>query len=184
MESDKKINQQNGFTKIVVTIINKIDLVSEVTGKAVSFLLLGLIFVVVQEVVRRYVFDSPSAVSVELSKFIYSAVFLLSGAYALSQKAHISLDDVIYQKLSPRLQATLNLVTYLLFFFIFVGALLWTTADSALRSWLIKETTGSVWNPPYYPIKAIVPLSVSLLMLQGFANFIRSLVYLIKGVEI
>jgi TRAP-type mannitol/chloroaromatic compound transport system permease small subunit len=159
-----------------------IDGISEFVGKAASYLLILLVIVVVQEVVRRYFFNMPSPVAMELSRFLHSAIFLLAGAYTLSKNSHIAL-DVVQKKFTPRTRAFVDMLTSILFF-LFLSVLFWTSAEAARTSWSIKETTGSAWNPPYYPLKAVVPISIFLLLLQGIANFIRNFIFWIKGVRI
>ncbi len=53
----------------------------------------------------------------------------------------------------------------------------------AWRSVLIKETAGSAWDPPVYPIKVALAVGVFLLLLQGTAKLIRDLHLAIKGRE-
>jgi len=162
--------------------LSAIDRISEVTGKVVSLLIFPLILIVVQEVIRRYFFKAPTSVSYELSTFIYAAHFLLGAPFVLLIGGHMKI-DLFSGRLSPRVMAGLDAVLYIFLFFFYIAALLWVTSIMAFDSWTIRETTGSVWDPPYYIIKAVVPLSVFLLMLQGIADFIRKAIFAIKGVK-
>ena len=177
-----KGGDEHPYLRRLSRCLSVIDGISEFVGKTASYLLILLVVVVVQGVVRRYFFNMPTPVAMELSRFLHSAVFLLAGAYALAKNSHIAL-DVVQKKLPPRARAFVDLVTSALFF-LFLFVLLWTSAEAAYHSWLIRESTGSAWNPPYYPIKAIVPVSIFLLLMQGIANFIRNFVFCIKGVRI
>jgi TRAP-type mannitol/chloroaromatic compound transport system permease small subunit len=63
---------------------------------------------------------------------------------------------------------------YLLFFFPAVGSLLYFSSGFALRSWKMLEVgSESMWQPPIYPFKTILPLAAALLLLQGTAEFVR-----------
>jgi len=47
----------------------------------------------------------------------------------------------------------------------------------------MKETTWSVFAPPVYPVKTVILISFSLLLLQGISECIKN-IYIIKGVEL
>ena len=88
--------------------------------------------------------------------------------------------DVIYMRLSLRLRAILDVVTFSLFL-TFVGVLLWQTWEYALVALSKLETSNSVWSPPVYPVKMLMPIGAFMLLLQGVAKFIRDLYILFTG---
>jgi TRAP-type mannitol/chloroaromatic compound transport system permease small subunit len=45
----------------------------------------------------------------------------------------------------------------------------------AWTSFLQRETTGSPWDPPIWPVKMAIALAGVLLLLQGIANLLREL---------
>jgi TRAP-type mannitol/chloroaromatic compound transport system permease small subunit len=48
----------------------------------------------------------------------------------------------------------------------------------------VRETSGSAWDPPVYPLKVALAFGVALLLLQGIAKFIRDLHLAVKGKEL
>ena len=48
----------------------------------------------------------------------------------------------------------------------------WTAAADAIRG---REATATLWGPPIGHFKLMVPVGAALLILQGLANWIRSL---------
>jgi len=82
--------------------------------------------------------------------------------------------DILYNRLSLRGQAIIDLVTSI-FFFIFVGLIVWTGWEAGWRSLQIGEASDSSWGPPIYPIKLIIPVGGFLLLIQGVAKFITDL---------
>ena len=75
----------------------------------------------------------------------------------------------------------LDIVTYILFFFPFLFVILYEGIKYAANSWAMRETSWSVFAPPLYPIKTVIPVMAFLLLIQGVAVFLRQLHIAIKG---
>ncbi|MEW6425441.1 MAG: TRAP transporter small permease subunit [Bacillota bacterium] len=159
--------------------LHLIDLVSEWTGKLSAFLIVVLSFVVGYEVISRYVFKHSTAWASEASAMLFGAYIILGGAYTLSVGGHINM-DLIYQRLSKRQKALMDIVTFW-FFALFCVVLVWKGGERAWYALKNLEHSGSLWNPPVYPIKLLLPVGAFLLLLQGVAKFIRDAVTLVGG---
>ncbi|MFC1929779.1 TRAP transporter small permease subunit [Chloroflexota bacterium] len=160
-------------------LLRTIDTISDKTGKFFSHFFLLMIVSLIFEIVARYVFNRPTFWAHETSLFIFGTIGIMGGAYALRHGAHVKV-DVIYGRMSPRLQATFDTVTATLFF-IFIGILVWRGTGMAVQSWLTLEHTPSVWGPPLYPLRTFVPIGAFFLLLQGLAKFTRDLIFAISG---
>lgn len=156
--------------------------ISEWSGRGVSIVLFLLVGVLTYEVITRYVFNSPTIWAHQLSLFLFGTIGMIGGAYVLLHKAHVNL-DILYSRLSRRKQAILDLITAPLFFFIII-LMIWAGGSFALRSWTILEPSSTVWAPPIYPFKTIIPLGAFLLLLQGVAKFIRDHYFITHGKEL
>jgi TRAP-type mannitol/chloroaromatic compound transport system permease small subunit len=162
-------------------VLRFIDHLSEWTGKASAFLVLALSLVIGYEVVARYIFNRPTIWAHEFSAMIFGAYLALGGAYILSTSGHVNM-DLIYVCLSPRKKALIDIITFW-FFALFCVAIVWKGGDTAWYSLKIREEARTTWGPPLYPIKMVLPIGASLLLLQGIAKFIRDAIILIKGSE-
>ncbi len=151
-----------------------IDGLNDRAGKIFSVLCIFMIAVLMWEVVFRYFLNKPTIWAHETTTMLFGAYIILGGGYTLRHHAHVSM-DILYNRLSLRGRAILDLVSSPLFF-LFCGLILWYGARNALYSLSIFETTGTYWNPPWYPLKLTVPLGAFLITLQGFAKFIRDLI--------
>ena len=156
-----------------------IDGISRWTGQIAAFMILFLIVLVVFEVVARYAFNRPTLWAHETSTMIFGAFFMLGGAYTLYLRGHVNV-DVIYGKFRPRIKAALDIATSSLFF-LFVVFLLLKGIDFALPSIIKQETSYTVWAPPLYPLKAVIPVAAALLILQGVAKLVRDILILLRG---
>ncbi len=100
----------------VERFLHTIDGISTWVGKAAAWLIIALMAVVCLEVFKRYLLNAPTAWIFDLNNMLYGSLFMLCGAYALAQNAHVR-GDFLYSSMRPRTQATLDLVLYFVFFF-------------------------------------------------------------------
>lgn len=156
--------------------------ISEWSGRGVGIALFLVVGVLTYEVITRYVFNSPTIWAQQLSLFLFGTIGMIGGAYVLLHKAHVNL-DILYSRVSRRKQAILDLITAPLFFFIII-LMIWAGGSFALRSWAILEPSSTVWAPPIYPFKTIIPVAAFLLLLQGIAKLIRDHYFITHGREL
>lgn len=165
--------------KGVNSLLHFIDNISKWTGRVVSFLIVALTFLICFEVVARYLLNRPTIWIHETSAMVFGTYIIMGGAYTLYTGGHVNM-DVVYGHLPPKGKAIIDVITFW-FFLLFCGALLWMGGDSAWRALRNFEHSGSIWNPPIYPIKLMMPIGVFLLFLQGLAKFVRDVVTIAKG---
>jgi len=157
------------------------DRISTWAGKACAWLILGLMLLVCIEVFKRYILNAPTSWIYDADNMMYGTLFMMCGAYALAQNAHVR-GDFLYSSMRPRTQATLDLVLYIAFFIPGILGLIYAGYDYALQSWLIREHSNvTSEGPPVYQFKAVIPVAGVLVMLQGFAEIVRCVVCLRTG---
>ena len=158
-----------------------IDRMNELIGKAISYLILILVGVIVYEIVARYFFNSPTIWAHEISQMVYGAYVILLGGYLQQRKGHVNV-DILYLRFKPRTRAIIDLFTWLLFF-AFCGVILVKGGEMAWDSFLYREADSTVFAPPIYPLKMLIPLGGLLLLLQGLVKYIGDLKLAITGKE-
>jgi TRAP-type mannitol/chloroaromatic compound transport system permease small subunit len=152
-----------------------IDRISGVSGLIAAWLIVPLIGAMCYEVVARYVFHAPTIWAYELTYLLTGAGWLLGMAFTLSRGAHIRI-DVVYLNLSPRVQAWIDVLCYLVLLLPFLIWLTSTLDDRAIAAFRSGEKTGqSAWNPPLWPFRAVFFISFALLCLQVIAEILRRL---------
>jgi len=137
-----------------------------VKGSGVGGALLFLIVmgVTTYEVVMRYIFNSPTTWSLEISVILTLWGTFLGIAYTLQQGGHTSVDLVI-DRLSPRKRKTIKICTYL-FMLLFCIFLTWTSLFPAIEAYLIKEVTQSYTRTPLFILMIPIPIGGILLILE------------------
>ena len=154
-----------GFSK-------KIDTFSHWTGIVCSYLMIPLTLLVVYEVVTRS-FQHPTVWTFEMSNFFYGAHFMLVAAYGLLYKSHVTV-DLLSGRFSKKTQAILSLICYLFMYFPFIAVWIYFGVSYAVNSWQMWEKSWSIWGPPLYPIKTIIPIAAVMLLLQGISEVIKT----------
>ena len=157
-----------------------IDRLNTYIGQAFGWSILALTLVVCYEVFARYLFGAPTTWAFDTSYMLYGALFMMAGAYTLSRNAHVR-GDFLYRTWSPRRQAWMDLVLYLLFFFPGILALVIAGTIEADRSWLMDERTNSPATAPLYPFKTLIPIVGGLMLLQGVVEFVRCIICIRTG---
>ena len=165
----------------IQTLLHTVDRISTFAGKAFSWLIVALMLVVVAEVFKRYALNAPTAWIFDVSNMMYGTLFMMGGAYTLSQDGHVR-GDFLYGNFKPRTQATIDLVLYVVFFLPGIAALTWAGWTYFQDSLGIREQTFNADPLPVYPFKFIIPLAGGLVLLQGVSEIIRCIVCLKTGV--
>ncbi len=160
-------------------LIRGIGMLSEMSGLAASWLSLLLVLMVSTDVFLRYLFNITFVAVQELEWHLYALIFLLGSAYTLKYNAHVRV-DVIYQRLSKRTRALINVVGCLIFLFPGCFLVIKTSIPFVESSWAMHEGSPDPGGlPGRYLLKAAVPLAFALTALQGVSMFYENLMILL-----
>ena len=172
------------------SIVYFIERLSTWVGKAFAWCILVLTFATTYEVFVRYVLREPTSWAFDMSYIMYGSLFMMAGAYTLARGGHVR-GDVIFRLWPPRVQAAIELVLFILFFFPGIGALIYAGIDYAMESWSYmpfgpegRRGEISINSPagvPIAPLKTILPLAAFFLFLQGIAEVLRCIQCLRSG---
>ncbi len=160
-------------------IARRIDLFSEWTGRAIAWLTLGMVIVTFTVVLLRYLFNVGWIAMQESITYMHALVFMLGAAYTLRHDGHVRV-DIFYQQFSDRGRAWVDLLGTLLLLLpvtLFITVISWDYVSSA---WTLKEGSRETGGLPWvYLLKSAIPLMALLLLLQGGALALRSLLVLL-----
>jgi len=161
--------------------IRRIDILSKSIGHAFSWCVLILTASTCFEVFMRYVLNSPTVWAFDMSYMLYGALFMMSGAYAVSRNSHVR-GDFIYRQWSNRTQAKVDLTLYLIFFFPAIFAMVFTGSQYGFESMRILESSvNSPAGVPVWPLKMVIFVTGVTLLIAGAAEVMRCLVCLRTG---
>ena len=165
--------------KILDMAVNFINTINEWIGRIFSLGVLLMSALVLLEVCLRYLFNSPTVWTNELTQMIFGAYIILSGGYILKKGGHVNV-DIVFSHLPARGKAILDLITFPVF--LAFGAMMLVYGGSlAWESLAILERSESAWNPPIYPVKLMIPLGALLLILQALVQLKQNIETLLSG---
>lgn len=150
-----------------------VDQLSKTVGHAFAWCIVILTLGTCYEVFVRYALRAPTSWAFDMSYLMYAGVFFMAGAYTLSRGGHVRA-DMLYRLWPPRVQAAVELVLYLLFFFPGVTALVisgWGYGTTSMR--ILEVSVNSPAGVPIWPLKMMIPIGAALLTLQGIAEVLR-----------
>lgn len=157
------------------------DSLSAAFGKAFAWLILLMTFAMSYEVFVRYIVNRPTAWSLDVSFIMYGTLFMMGGAYTLSRGGHVR-GDFLYRLWPVRVQAAVDLVLYILFFFPGILALVFAGWKYASRSWSYGEVSvNSPAGVPIYQFKMVIVAAGLLLAVQGLAQVCRCILCMREG---
>ena len=160
-----------------------IDWMNEQTGLLSKWLVLLLILMVFSDTIARYIFNAPLSFGYESASMLGAAIYALFWGHVHKHHSHVRV-DLLYGLLSKKGQAIVDIV--------FAGALMFPllfitiriAALATVRSYIGGEVlTESYWYPPVWPMRAVILISLVLLMLQCVAEFVRDINFVAKGVR-
>ncbi len=158
-----------------------IDSFSMAVGHAFAWCILILTLGTSYEVFMRYVLNNPTSWAFDMSYILYGGLFIMAGAYALSRDAHVR-GDVLFRLLPPRVQASIELVLYFIFFYPGVTALIIAGYGYAHDSFGYREVSvNSPVGVPIWQLKALIPAAGIMLFIQGIAQVIRCILCIQTG---
>ncbi|MFL9812156.1 TRAP transporter small permease subunit [Stutzerimonas sp. VN223-3] len=159
--------------RLIHAYIDGITRLNEFIGRWVAYLIFIIFGLLLFEVLMRYLFSNPTSWTNEFGQMLFGAYVVLSGGYVMAHRDHVNV-DLLYASFGPRIRAWIDIFTSSMFF-LFMAALLYFGSSMAWESIQGMETSYSAWNPPIWPIKAMIPLGTLLLLLQGIAKLLQDI---------
>jgi TRAP-type C4-dicarboxylate transport system permease small subunit len=156
-------------------IKERVDLV---LGWLLSGLMGFAVLNVLWQVFTRYVLQSPSAYTDELSRYLLIWVGLLGASYAAGARMHLAI-DLLPNRLSGRAQHALALVIDLLVFIFAFLVMLFGGFRLVALTLMLEQTSAALRIPLGYVYLAL-PLSGALIMFYA-ALFLMDHVRVLRG---
>ena len=161
----------------LLDISKTIDAVNNRVGKATGWIILATTLISAGNALVRKIFNNSSNSLLEIQWYLFSAVFLLGAGYGLLKNTHVRI-DFISAKLNDRQRNWIDAVGFLVvlapFCLIYIY-LSWPMFYQGLLSGEMSQNAGGLIRWPAY---ALIPLGISLLLMQVFSEFIKRLAFL------
>jgi len=159
-----------------------IDTMNEWVGRFVAWITLSLVVVVFADVVMRYLFNTSFVFTQELEWHLFAFIFLMGAGYTLLHDGHVRV-DIIYQQLTPKGQAWVNLIGTIFFLLPGCAMVVITSWKFTYNSWTILEGSPDPGGIPLrFLVKGTITVGFALLFIQGVAMGFHSLLQIL-GLE-
>jgi TRAP-type mannitol/chloroaromatic compound transport system permease small subunit len=132
-----------------------------------------MMFILVLSFVTRNIINIPLMWIIEMAQFIITGYYLLGGGYSMIMGDHVRM-DLVYSKLSDRNKAKMDVFTS--FFLVFyLVTLLYGSISSLIYTIETKQRLFTAWAPYVWPIKTIMLIGISLMLLQCISMFFKDI---------
>ena len=168
----KQIEGKGITMQALQKFVSFIAALNTVLGKIASYCLIVIMIILSYEVIARYFLNSPTIWAHELSGFFFAFYLAMTGPWVLLRKEHVAV-DIIYTKYSEQKRNAADIFSNLIAIFFFV-MVFYLGMKNALYSLSINQTSYTVWGPPLWPVKFLIPLSAAFFILQGLAGICES----------
>ena len=158
-----------------------LDGITQLFGRAVSWLVLYMVLMTFANVVARYMYGYSNIALIETVLYAFAIVLTSTAGWTLQRNEHVRI-DIFYGRRSPRARALTDLMGTLLL----LAPLLWIVWTTGLpyvqRSWRLGETSAEVAGLPYvYLLKTFILVFAVTLAIQALSFALRNLRTLILG---
>lgn len=196
--------------KVIRGYVRGIDAMNYFIGRIAMYMIFALIGVLMWSSVSKTFFD-PTLWTLETAQFIMVAYYVLGGPYSIQLGSNVRM-DLFYGNWTVRQKAWVDAFT-VLFLMFYLGVLLYGALNSMAYSlghftgepyafyWNLittfvtegpaaakdqmgfMERSPTAWRPYIWPVKLIMVVGVTLMLLQVIAEFFRD-IGRIRGVEL
>lgn len=154
-----------------------VDKLNETVGLTTRWLILVAVVIGAGNATIRYIFDNSSNAWLEAQWYLFSAVFLLCAAYTLQRNEHVRI-DVITSRLSARTRAKIDIFGTLVFLLPMAVMVLYLSLPVVEESYFRHEISSNAGGLLRWPVKILIPIGFTLLILQGLSELIKRVAFL------
>ena len=156
----------------ILAYIRIVDRLNTIIGRIVMYSLFLMVGILLWSSISK-TFFVPSLWTLESAQFALTAYYILGGAYAMQHGGHVRM-DLFYAEWSDRTKAVIDAFT-VLFLIFFLVVMLLGGINSAAYSLEYGERSATAWRPLMWPIKLIMCIGISLMLLQAVAEGLKDI---------
>lgn len=153
----------------------------DAVGFCCGVLMILMVLNVFYDVIMRYVFNNVSIGMQELEWHLFSAMFMFGIGYTLKHEGHVRV-DIVYDRLSVRVKALINIIGSLIFALPFTALIAYYGYGYALEAFQMGEGSPDPGGLPHrWIVRSIIPASSVFLILCFVHVLLREITVLMGG---
>ncbi len=156
------------------------DRIVNISAVLSGTLLVFVLVAVFYEIINRYLFGRAILWTYEVVEFTLLYITFLATAWLLREEAHVKI-DLVLQKMKPKTQAILNIITSIICAIAFLIIIVWSII-SILESIELGLFTPTELETPKHYVMLCIPFGSILLFIQFLRRTYRNY-KLLKGLE-
>jgi TRAP-type mannitol/chloroaromatic compound transport system permease small subunit len=149
-----------------------IDAITEKIGQGAYWLTLVAVLVSSGNALIRYTFNNSSNAWLELQWYLFSAVFLLCGGYALLHGQHVRI-DVVYSRFPRKVQLYVDILGTIFFLLPMAILIMYLSWPVFVNAYVNNEVSSNSGGLTIWPARLLLPVGFFLLTVQGFSELIK-----------
>lgn len=155
-----------------------VDKVNYRIGRIMMYFIFFMIGILLWSSISK-TFFLPSLWTLETAQFAMVAYYIMGGPYSIQLGSNVRM-DLFYSSWSNRTKAWVDSFT-VLFLIFYLGVLLWGGFESTQYAIQYGERSYSSWRPYMWPIKVVMCIGISLMLLQAVSELIKDILKLRDG---
>ena len=160
---------------MLIKIERFFDKIIDFIGNITAFLLVLMILNVFYDVAARYIFHNSSIAMQELEWHFFAIIILFGISYTLKEDGHVRV-DFIYDKLSIKKKAVINIIATTLFVIPLSLLIAYGSYDFVMDSYSINEISEDPGGLTHrWLIKAMIPLAFIFLIFTAISFIIKNI---------
>jgi TRAP-type mannitol/chloroaromatic compound transport system permease small subunit len=163
--------------KPLLALSRLIDAINLRVGRAVTWVTLLVVLVSAGNAVVRKVLHTSSNAWLELQWYMFGAMFLLASGYTLLKNEHVRV-DILSSRLSRRKQIWIEIFGVIFFLLPACLLILVLSWPMFTESWVTNEQSSNSGGLVRWPVKLLIPVGFTLLVLAGISHLIKCVGYL------
>ncbi|NEN76249.1 TRAP transporter small permease subunit [Pelistega sp. NLN82] len=149
-------------------------------GKAVTWITLIVVIISAGNAIVRKTFHISSNAWLEIQWYLFGAIFLLAAAYTFIRNEHVRV-DILNQRFSSRTQVIIDIVGVVFFMLPACLLIVYLSIPFVELAFVTGEQSSNSGGLIRWPVKLLIPVGFSLLILAGFSHLIKCIAFL-KGI--
>ena len=119
-------------------------------------------------------FFNPSLWTLEMAQFCMVAYYMLGGPYSIQMGSNVRM-DLLYGEWDNHRKAQVDAIT-IIFLIVYLIFMIWGGWESFMYSLSYGgERSSSIWRPYIWPIKLIMLVGLSMMLLQSISEFFKDI---------
>ncbi|NYT64529.1 TRAP transporter small permease subunit [Alcaligenaceae bacterium] len=161
----------------LLKLASTIDAINSYVGRIARWLILAAVLISAGNAVMRKLFSISSNAMLEVQWYLFSGVFLLAAGYTLLKNAHVRI-DFVSSRLSARTRAIIEILAVLLVVTPFCWILIQLSWPLLVKAWESGEMSPDAGGLIRWPVYALVPVGMALLVAQAYSELIKRVAFL------